>query len=564
MKLIPRPYQRECLDAISACYARDVRKALVVLPTGTGKTNIFSWLIESRRQAGDRRASLIVAHREELLDQAANRVRSIMPGITVGIEQGTSKVARGSEVVVASVQTVSRPLSDRLAGFKPGLVIIDECHHAAAKGYGLVIDRFAGDWAHVLGVTATPSRLDNKELHGSAAIFEEVAYTYPIRQAIQDGYLADIRAYRVQSDTDLGGVRQTQGDFAQGELSRRVDDPARTASALRHWREVAGDLRTIAFCAGVEHAHHVAEQFREQGIAAEAVDGGMHSRDRSAIIQRFRDGRTQALVNCEIATEGFDVPEAACALLLRPTKSWALYVQMVGRVLRIADGKPNAVVIDVVDNCDRHNLATVPAILGLPPGLDLEGNSLLKAAQAIDEMGEKAAALQGVLPGSWTELQTILRQVDLFAVIETPAMIREAGAAMHWLSTLSGYELSCGQGGRRARMEEDALGHWTLKLSESTSVPGERATVMRQQLRGELAEAVMDAERRISEWWPDSGRVTLRDSAWRRDAPTEKQIHWLRKMDTPESVIAALTKGSASALLDQLWKQKRGGAVARR
>lgn len=569
MSFEPRLYQQEALTAIEGCYARAVRSCLLVLPTGTGKTNVFCWLIARRHAAGDRRAVLIVAHREELLQQAADRIRQIAPELSVGIERANEKAPPGSAVVIASVQTIGRPGSNRLAWLResdavlkfgehprvwqyPGLIIIDEAHHAAAAGYGALLERFRGPETDVLGVTATPRRLDRQRLQGTGAVFQEVAYSYPIRAAIRDGWLSDIIGYRVDGGADLSGVKETGGDFAAGELAKQVDDPARTDAALKHWQEVAGQMRTIVFCAGVEHAIHVSDAFNQRGVGAMYVHGGMERKERDSVIHAFRSGAIQVLTNCEILTEGFDAPETACVLMLRPTTSWGLYTQMIGRGTRIAPGKNLLIVIDVVDNCHRHSLATVPAILDLPPGLNLEGKSLAQAAQALDEMGAKASVLQKVQPASWTELMTLLERVDLFA--DPPVELEFS--AIKWLADLGGYRLDCGDG-RQARLIEDALGHWELLLTARGATNGSRALLWRQSFSGEMQEAVTAAERVLLEWWPKAELLIAKAARWHRDKPTEKQVEWLRKLGVEECVIEVATKGQAKDMLDRLFSRRR-------
>lgn len=549
-----RPYQIAAVDAIESAYQRGRRSVLVVMPTGTGKTVCFCSLVQRRVERGDYRPTLILAHREELLQQAADKFGQIAPDLPVGIEHGSSRAPASCAVVIASVQTLGRQGSKRQEALKPGLIIVDECHHAAARGYGICLERYAGSETQILGVTATPKRLDRQALHGKdGAVFEEVAYSYNIKQAIADGWLADIRGYRVQTETDLSGVKTTAGDFNAGELARRVDAPERTEAALKHWREVAKDRRTIAFCASVEHAYHVAEAFRAAGVRAEAADGGMERGSRAQVVERFRSGELQVLANCELYTEGFDVPEASCALMLRPTQSWSLFVQMVGRVTRIAPGKSDCVVLDVIDNCQRHSLATVPAILDLPPSLDLQGQSLAKAAKALDEMGERAAVLQHALPGNWAEIQTIMEQVDLFANVE-PAPELVTGR-LAWLSVPGGYRLSFDQG-RQANLTEDALGCWTVTLTAWDGIHRCRARVAQHRCGDDRLIAVRRAEQVVLHWWPEVERLSLKAAPWRGQPPTEKQLALLRRLGQPESVLSALTKGTAGGLIDQLLAQR--------
>lgn len=560
-----RPYQNQAIEAVEAAYQRGLKSVLVTLPTGTGKTIIFCTLVKRRHEQDDRRPTLVLAHREELLTQAADKFRQVAPELRVGIERGDERAPRGVPVVVASVQTVGQKGSSRLEGFKPGLIVIDEAHHSCAAGYGIALERFAGTETQILGVTATAKRLDRQALHGhQKAVFQEVAFAYPIRQAIEDGYLVDIRGYRVQTDTDLSDVTTRNGDFAAGELAKKVDAPERTDAALKHWREVAGNRQTIAFCASVEHAHHVAEAFTEQGVLAEAVDGAMPTEQRRKVMGRFQRGQTQVLANCEIATEGFDVPQVGCVLLLRPTQSWALYVQMVGRGTRLAPGKKDLVVLDVVDSCARHSLATVPAILDLPPGLDLQGQSLAKAAQALETLGEKAAVLQKALPGNWAELQTLLTQVDLFSGLTTPQEV--SGGRMRWLAIEDGYQVGCGEK-RWARLRQFSVEGgegWWVRLEDYDEFNRCRRKVATAFVGQWLETAVSEAEKVVLDHWPESLRLNDREAKWLSDPPSEGQLRWLRKMDVPEAALASLTKGEASALLDKLFAQGRSRSYARR
>ena len=254
-----RYYQAEAADAVDAAVERSVHRMMAVLPTGTGKTVLFSEVIRRRRTI-DPRPAVILAHREELLTQAAKTVRRLCPGITVGVEVGSDYAPRSSSVICASVPTVGKKDTDRLAWLEKigaSVIVVDEAHHSAAAGYMESIKRFGGFSGDtvVLGVTATPKRLDKKALHGhDLAAYEEIVYQYPIRRAIEDGFLCDIRGYIVQGDTNLDGVGKSRGDFNQVQLAKAVNQPSRTKRAIEHWFEAAGDRKTIVFCADVQHA----------------------------------------------------------------------------------------------------------------------------------------------------------------------------------------------------------------------------------------------------------------------------------------------------------------------
>jgi superfamily II DNA or RNA helicase len=547
-----RPYQEKAVSSILDAQERGRNRVLLVLPTGCGKTLTFAEVIRRMRLEDPSLRSLILAHREELLRQAQEKVEAVT-GLSVGLEAGPLAADPWDDVVAAGVQTIGRDNCSRLRAFAAKLLIIDESHHAPAASYQCVMERYGSydGRCFTLGVTATPHRLDNKALHGrSDAIFEEVAFTYTLRQAIQDGYLCQIRGYRVASSIDLSKVRTTAGDFNQKQLSQLVDTEERNLAALRHWQEVAADRPTIVFCVDVNHARHVAELFRAHGVAAEHVDGGMRSEDRKAVMGRFTSGTTQVLTNVEIATEGFDYPPLSCVLMLRPTQSWSLYCQMAGRGTRLAPGKEDVLVIDVVDNSGRHALASVPALLGLPPGLDLQGRSLEEAAAKLDAIGGAAAAISLRPPRSFDEIDTLMQQVDLLAGVVTPETISSC-SPYSWLPLPGGgFYLGCGgtetDPKREARLVPDALGAFTLELR---SAAGVRDTVT---LGDDVQLAVRSADRLIRQAYGDEiGRIANRNNRWRKEPPTPKQMQLLSRLGVPTEMMKDMTKGQASALITQ-------------
>ncbi|RYG47365.1 DEAD/DEAH box helicase, partial [bacterium] len=214
-----RPYQTECLQRVQAAYDRGLRRGLAVMATGLGKTTLFSELI--RQAVADGRKVLVIAHQIELLDQAADRIRSMCPGVKVGIQGGEHKAPWNSQVVVAGNQSLGRA-KDPIPWFTPSLIVVDECHHAAAESYMIIFRRYRcwePDGAQLLGVTATPHRLDNRPLHGNEkAIFEEVLFDMALARAIREGWLCDLRAFRVAASMDLRGVKKAGGDFNQKQL----------------------------------------------------------------------------------------------------------------------------------------------------------------------------------------------------------------------------------------------------------------------------------------------------------------------------------------------------------
>jgi rhodanese-related sulfurtransferase len=520
----------------------------MTLPTGTGKTTTFTELIDRMHL---RRPALVIAHRDELIRQAADRVQAQLPHLRVAIEKAAECAPRSAQVVVASVQSIGGRENRRLAWLEtdgPELIIVDEAHHSSAPSYVSTFERFGAydGRAFLLGVTATPHRTDAKSLQ---KVFQAEVYRYGLRDALKDGWLCPIRCFRVTTDVDLSGVRTSNGDFEAGALSRAVNNVARTQSAIQHWREVAGDRKTLVFCVDVQHSYDAAEAWRQAGFVAEAIDGGMHIDERRAVLRRFHAGETQVLANCAILTEGFDEPSVAAVVMLRPTKSQSLYTQMTGRGTRLAPGKRDLILIDVVDNCTRHTLVQAPALLGLPPTIDFEGASLLDGAELLEKKG--AARVIAKKPQvSLSEVKTRLEEVDVFAAsLELPAEIA-AATRLAWTATPDGFYLDCREK-RTARLTRDMLGRVLLTLADG----GERNVQI--HLPSDMGEAIRLADARILAKWPDCGGMVRTDVAWRKGAFTDKQRALLQRKKVPDEIIDGLTKGDASRLISQLLARKR-------
>lgn len=365
-----RPYQIEARDAVYRSWG-DQRSSLLVMATGTGKTYAAGEILRGRAAAG---RVLWLAHRSELLDQARETLEERI-GLPCELERAEDRATvLGSTlfselpVVVASVQTLKGKRLRRWPAHAFATIVVDEAHHAAARGYREILAHFAG--AKVLGLTATPDRGDGIGLGG---VFDVVAYEYDIRRAIREGNLAPIVARSVEcADLDLSDIKTVAGDLAQGELER-----AMRADAVLH--QIAGPLvsessgrPTIVFTAGVEQAHALVEVLAGymDPRRVQAIDGTMPAELRKERIAAYRAGALTTLVNCMILTEGFDAPETSCIALARPTKSRALCTQMIGRGTRLFDGKSDCLVLDFVGNCGRHTLVTPLDVLAgreIPP-----------------------------------------------------------------------------------------------------------------------------------------------------------------------------------------------------
>lgn len=338
-----RDYQQELIARIRAAFHAH-RRVLLVSPTGSGKTVMFSYL-GGRVSIRGKRVAIIV-HRDELVDQVCRTLHLF--GVPFGIIAGGYMADPRPAVQVASVFTLVRRM-ERLAGFD--LLIVDEAHHAIGRStWGAVIEHYRD--AYVLGVTATPERLSGE---GLGETFETMVLGPTTRELIERGALSPYRLF-APSTIRTDDLHTKLGDFVKGELAARADDPKITGDAVAHYRRHLQGAPAVAFCVSVEHAQHVAERFKAAGYTATSIDGKMDKALRRQIVRDFAAGRINVLTSCDLISEGFDCPGMHGAILLRPTQSLALYLQQVGRALRPCERKDDAVVLDHAGNALRHGL----------------------------------------------------------------------------------------------------------------------------------------------------------------------------------------------------------------
>jgi superfamily II DNA or RNA helicase len=435
-----RPYQIACCDAIEDEWTR-VRSTLLVAATGLGKSHIGAKIIERRAKCG---RTLWLAHRNELVEQAIETIRS-ETGLRVGREQGNDRATLvnlwgpADQVVVASVQSLH---STRLAArFKPDdfqTVILDEAHIGTAPGPREILGYFN---AKVLGVTATPDRGDGVAL---SSVFDSVAYQIDIRDGIKLGFLCDVISHQVTiQDVDISSVKVTQSEHGKDlnatQLAAALDLDGPIHAICGPLVEHAGDRQTMVFTPSVAMAHHVAEVLRgytSRGVRA--VDGETAKAERANSVAAYKAGEVQFLVNCAVFTHGFDAPSTACIAICRPTKSRALYAQMIGRGTRLAPGKENCLVIDFVpEQAGKHKLVTPRDALGgkdlpedvakdvqrrvtdgMPVSEALEAAEAAKAERQERERRREEARVDKLR--IQTEYQ--LRQVDPFGVVDPDDM----------------------------------------------------------------------------------------------------------------------------------------------
>lgn len=382
--LKPRPYQAECIRACLDGAAAGKRRFAVVLPTGSGKTVIFSHLSRHWNEYGFPGRVLILVHRDELVSQTVDKLSQIAPHLNVGVVQANQDEHEDRHVIVASVQTVRKlhRLDNITETGKIGLVIVDECHHAAAESYVTVLNAlgcFNPDADTVaIGFTATLSRNDMKAL---GDVWESVEFRRDILDMIPE-YLTDVSGKMVTVDGfSLAQVAMRGGDYAVGSLSEALlsaDAPDFIADA---YMEHAADKKGVVFTPSVATAEAFSDALSRRGIESRMVWGGMRKEDRRQVLSDAHAGRVQVLVNCMVLTEGFDWPAAEVAVIARPTTSSALYVQMVGRVLRRFPGKERALVLDIVGATQEHRLATLADLTSNRIQIIQEGESLTEAVR---------------------------------------------------------------------------------------------------------------------------------------------------------------------------------------
>lgn len=341
-----RPYQRAACEAVQAVWASGTRRTLIVMPTGCGKTIVFASIIEDLVRMGKR--VLILAHRGELLDQAADKI-SRSTGMGCSVEKGESSCLNEFyRVVVGSVQSLMRP--KRLAKFPKDYfdaIVVDEAHHVIADSYQRVLAHFED--ACVLGVTATPDRGDMKNL---GAYFDSLAYEYSLPLAIKEGFLCPIKAQTIPLKIDLGGVGVQAGDYKVGEIATALDPYlAQIADEMaKHCR----NRKSLIFLPLIATSQKMCSFLKERGFRAAEVNG--ESPDRAAILRDFAENRVDVLCNSMLLTEGYDCPDIDCVVCLRPTKVRSLYCQCVGRGTRIHPGKEYLLLLDFLWMTEKHDL----------------------------------------------------------------------------------------------------------------------------------------------------------------------------------------------------------------
>jgi superfamily II DNA or RNA helicase len=344
-----RPYQSDLLDRIDKAWFAGNRSLLLQLPTGGGKTIVFSSVVNQASKNGLK--FLILAHREELIKQAADKIE-IITNDPVGIIKAGYPTNYDRDIQVASVQSLTRRL-EKCPQFD--LIVVDEAHHSTSRTYRTILDRYPK--ARVLGVTATPIRLDGKGFRG---IFDELICGVTVSELIASGSLSKYQYFATETSMSVEGVGKRQGDFKAEDVARANPVAGLAGDVVKSYRDYLEGKQAVIFCINVEHSIAIAEHFKAAGIIAHHLDGNTPSGERADVMTRFRDKRIQVLTNCALFDEGLDIPGLDGVILARPTQSLSRFLQMVGRPLRPCEGKDRAIIIDLAGNYER---------LGMPDDL---------------------------------------------------------------------------------------------------------------------------------------------------------------------------------------------------
>ena len=424
-----RPYQEEALQAVVDNLCAGIRQQLLVLATGLGKTVIAAQLPTVLKDIAPGKL-LFIAHRNELLTQAKDKIQAWNPTLKIGLEKAESHADPNDDVIIACNASIGRTGSTRMEHFWDDIsvIVIDEVHHAVADSYLNILNDsgvLLPDSKKVLiGLTATPKRhnrkrtgqtdlLDEDELISLKSIFKKVVYSYGIRKGIKQGYLAPLCGFRINTRTSLDNVKTTAGDFQVDQLSNAVNTFERNAQVVKAWKDNIKDKQTLCFTVDVQHAKDLAETFLRNGVMAQPIYGD--DPQRAEKLKWFESGKVQVLCNCALLTEGFDSPSVACIVLARPTKSGSLYTQMIGRGTRLKEGKENCTVIDICDNYRRCSLVTLPSLLGLNPEMDLQGTSVTAAAEKMEELQEKYPTVDLSHLTDLGAVNSYIESLDLFS-----------------------------------------------------------------------------------------------------------------------------------------------------
>lgn len=553
-----RPYQLEALAASNKRFKEGITRQIIALPTGTGKTPLFSMI---RSYFGFTGRVLILVHREELAAQAADKLQKWNPNETVGVEMASSYAPSSATFVVAGVATLGRASSSRLAAFDPSsfdAVITDECHHSTAKSYTNIFNHFGclsqNSKTLLLGVTATPNRGDGTPL---AQVYDEIVYQKSILEAIREGWLVNLKGIRIHTGEDLDNINTRAGDFEQDKLALAVNTPERNDLIVRKWIENAHDRQSVVFCVDIQHAKDLSERFNHYGIASQAIWGD--DPERATKLRAHRGKHLRVLTNCGVLTEGYDDPGIGCIVLARPTKSGLLFVQMAGRGTRLPEGvdnlvdakrrglavtKDDCIVLDVVDNTQRHSLSTLNSLFGLG-NLEENGKNITELVDKVEAAKAKNPDLDMDKVTDFESLEFQASEVDLFKIKWPPIITNNSMLQWHQNTDKDSFVLMLPLGESMA-----IVPNMLNKYAVVGSVHGNK---IREDV-DDLPEAFRVADLFVSVHGKDYTRILKREARWMAEPMTERQVRLFQRLRVP--IPEGMTKGDAHKYIGRFMATK--------
>ncbi|TKA30090.1 hypothetical protein B0A50_02809 [Salinomyces thailandicus] len=568
----------ESIEAVLDYISRGERRLGISLATGSGKTVIFSHLIK-RIVSPTKNAhqTLILAHRQELIEQAARHCRNLYPDKVVDVEMSKQHASGTAEITVASIQSLMGG-SDRLSKYDPSrfkLILVDEAHHIVAAQYLGVLDHFGlldgRTNAHttLVGVSATFSRADGVSL---GRVIDHIVYHKDYVDMIEDEWLASIIFTTVQSGADLSKVKSTRGDFQTGSLSVAVNNDESNTVTVRAWMAKAGSRKsTLVFCVDLSHVASLTAVFRQHGVDARFVTSDTHPRTRKERLDDFKQGDYPVLLNCGIFTEGTDIPNIDCIVLARPTKSRNMLVQMIGRGLRKHANKKDCHVIDMVASLET-GIVTTPTLFGLDPR-EMVDNADAKAMQSLKERRDTDRAREEHAASSFSEgsskLGMLQGNVTFTDYTNVNDLIEDTSGERHiraisphaWVQ-IDGdrYVLTSNSGDliQLRKVDQEYQVWYTQKIPQDAS--GKSPFMRPRQIAGvkTFEHAVRAADTFARERMPFA--VISKNAAWRRSPASEGQVAFLNKFrdESEQLAVGSVTKGKAGDWIAKIKHGARG------
>ncbi|KAK4231283.1 putative ATP-dependent helicase IRC3 [Podospora fimiseda] len=589
-----RAYQEECIQSVLAAIENGQKRLGVSLATGSGKTVIFTHLIDRVQPPNElANQTLILAHRRELVEQAAKHCMKTYPNKTVELELSKHWASGTADITVASLQSILS--KDRLQKFDPSrfkLVLVDEAHHIVAPGYLKVLEHMGlrhkqPDSPYLVGVSATFSRPDGLKL---GAAIDEIVYHKDYVEMIGDKWLSDVVFTTVESKADLSTVKRKgiggTGEFDLADLSRAVNTVELNDIIVRSWfAKAAGRQSTLVFCVDLAHVAALTQRFRHYGIDARYVTGDTPTLERINTLQQFKRKEFPVLVNCGVFTEGTDIPNIDCILLARPTRSRNLLVQMIGRGMRLHHGKENCHIIDMVSSLDT-GIVTTPTLFGLDPDELVTGLTALKmlelrerkeaeklaAAAEKEEKGEKDAPpknkMTGDAPSTGRSYNVVFTEYDsVFDLISDTTSENHVRSIsqLAWVQvTPSKYVLTTARDYLKIEKVENPgenEPHWKGFVVRSLPAGASKSPWASPQeivTASTFDDAVHGCDSYATEKYAQfyiSSRMF-----WRKQPATESQLRFLNKLRDPENQLGPhdVTKGKAADMITKFKHGARG------